>query len=83
MKNGSVDQDSHLIGAKIKQNLQAVNSTGGGLGRGGCWELKLERNCFLPLKDLVIEIADFLNVQGRAEGWRVRADRTPDFGTNT
>ena len=32
VEDGAVDEDAHLVGAEVEEDLEAVNSAGGGLG---------------------------------------------------
>ena len=79
MKNGPIDQDSHLVGAQVEKYLEAVHSARRGLQRISCGKLKILGDGLLPLENLIVEISNFFDIQRRVRGRRERADRPPDF----
>lgn len=62
MENGTIDEDTHLVGAKVEEYLKSVDSAGRGLRRGGCGKLEFLGNGLLPLEDLVVKITNLFDV---------------------
>lgn len=74
VKNRAVDEDAHLISTEVEEDLKTVDGARRGLRRGGCGELKLGWNGLLPLNNLVVEVANFFDVEGWRWSWSEGAD---------
>lgn len=68
MEDWTVDQDTHLVCSQVEQDLQPMDSARRGLRRGRSGQLEFGRDGFLPLQDLVVEVAYFFDVEGVGEG---------------
>lgn len=68
MQNWAVDQDTHLVCSQVKKDLEAMYGARRGLRRGGSRQLEFGRDGFLPLQDLVVEVAYLFDIEGVGKG---------------
>lgn len=62
VEHWSVNQDTHLVGPKVEEYLQALDGPAGGWGRRGGGKLEFRWNRLLPLKYLVVNISHLFDI---------------------